>query len=146
MTAHFSIAELSASDFAVRNRLANRPPDEAVPNLRRLMAKLEEIRAALGGRPITVTSGYRSPGVNRGVGGSRNSAHMDGRAADIKVSGLAPREAAQQILAAGIALDQLIYEGQWVHVGIAREAVAPRGEVLTARFTASGVHYLQGIV
>lgn len=145
MTPNFSIVELCASDYAVRHRINNRPPDEILPNLERLMLKLEEIRAALGNRPVIVTSGYRNANVNRGVGGSRSSAHMDGRAADFKVAGLTPREAAQRIRETGIALDQLIYEGQWVHVGIEREGMTPRREVLTARFAANGVHYVQGI-
>lgn len=36
------------------------------------------------GKPITVTSGFRSPSVNRLVGGSANSQHCKGEAADIK--------------------------------------------------------------
>ena len=50
--------------------------------------------------------------------GSRTSAHMDGRAADIHVRGMSPVSVAQAIVNADIELDQLIYEGAWVHVGI----------------------------
>ena len=36
------------------------------------------------GAPIIVTSGFRSPKVNRAVGGSKTSAHPEGRAADVR--------------------------------------------------------------
>lgn len=49
-----------------------------------ILAMLEKIRAHFGG-PIQITSGYRTPAYNKKVGGSTNSAHMDGRAADFKV-------------------------------------------------------------
>ena len=148
MSAHFSLPELCASDYATRHGISNRPPDDvAVANLGRLMDRLELIRSALGDRPVIVTSGYRSPAVNKAVGGSHMSAHMDGRAADIKVVGLAPRAVATILRDSGIPLDQLILEfGLWVHVGIERESFAPRKDVLTARSGVQGVGYVQGIV
>ena len=143
---HFTLAELCRSDVATRHLIDNRPPDAVMPNLRRLIETLERIRAALGDRPVIVTSGYRSPDLNSKIGGSRSSAHMDGRAADIQVVGLHPRAVALGIAEAGIRLDQLIYEGHWAHVGIHAENVTPRGDILTARFSDNGVRYVRGIV
>jgi len=53
-----------------------------------LVQKLEEIRQALGGQPLTVHSAYRPPAYNRAIGGVSNSTHIDGLAADISVSGI----------------------------------------------------------
>lgn len=38
-------------------------------------------------KPMVISSGYRSPEYNRRIGGSKESAHMEGKAADILVSG-----------------------------------------------------------
>jgi len=48
-----------------------------------LVAALERLRAARGGRPLRIVSGYRSEARNRAVGGARLSQHLSGRAADI---------------------------------------------------------------
>lgn len=143
---HFTISELCRSDVATRRMIDNRPPDAVVRNLNRLIETLEQIRSALGDKPVIISSGYRSPALNATIGGSRNSAHMDGRAADIKAVGLPSRAVAVGIAEAGIPLDQLIFEGHWVHVGIAKEGTAPRGDILTARFSENGVRYVRGIV
>lgn len=51
-----------------------------------LVAKLECLRSAIGNRPIFVNSGYRCPKHNKAVGGAEKSFHMQGKAADIRVS------------------------------------------------------------
>lgn len=55
-----------------------------------LVALLEDIREAAGGKAITINSGYRSPEHNAAVGGVSSSQHLYGRAADIVVSGASP--------------------------------------------------------
>ena len=59
--------------------------------------RMQEVRARLGNRTITITSWYRPPAVNRAVGGARNSTHIRGHGVDFVVAGLSPR-AAQRIL------------------------------------------------
>ena len=56
-----------------------------------LLAKLEELRRAIGNRPIIINSGYRCPTHNKNVGGAKNSQHMYGKAVDIRVNGMSPR-------------------------------------------------------
>lgn len=146
LTAHFSLEELLFSQEAARHCLDNVPSGSVQINLARLAMVLERIRAAVGNRTVTVTSGYRSPALNQRIGGSRTSAHMDGRAADIVVRGMTALQVARAIQAAGIVLDQLILEGAWTHVGIARVGEKSRGDVLTARFGPAGVKYERGIV
>ena len=55
-----------------------------------LVALLEDIREAAGGKAITINSGYRSPEHNAAVGGVSNSQHVKGTAADIVVEGTDP--------------------------------------------------------
>lgn len=58
-----------------------------------LVAKLEELRAAIG-KPILITSGCRCQLYNRYVGGASASQHLMGTAADVTVKGMAPSEVA----------------------------------------------------
>lgn len=49
---------------------------------RDMIHALDEVRAAFG-RPIRITSGYRSLSHNAAVGGAKNSQHLHGKAVDI---------------------------------------------------------------
>jgi hypothetical protein len=92
---------------------------------------MEEIRTLLGDASIIVTSGYRSPFVNKIVGGSLTSAHLNGRAVDFICPAFGtPLEIAKAISASEIAFDQLIYEETWVHISFDPKM---RREVLTKR-------------
>jgi hypothetical protein len=55
-------------------------------NVRRLMWRLEALRAKLGGHPIGINSGFRSRPYNRCIGGARYSQHLYGTAADLRVA------------------------------------------------------------
>ncbi len=57
----------------------------------RLLEKLQKLRDLIG-KPIIITSGYRTPEYNKKVGGVKNSYHLHGKAVDIKVNGISPRE------------------------------------------------------
>lgn len=50
------------------------------------ISRLQTLRHILG-KPIRITSGFRTPEYNERVGGAKDSAHVKGRAADIAVSG-----------------------------------------------------------
>ncbi|KAB8052275.1 peptidase M15 [Janthinobacterium sp. FT14W] len=143
LSPHFSLAELVSSQVATRKGIDNAPSPSIVVNLTRLAALLEQVRALVG-TPIAISSGYRSPALNRAVGGAANSAHVLGLAADISTAKLAPKALAMLIRQSDIAFDQLIYEGTWVHIGLSTGA--PRRQVLTAKFAGGGVSYVAGIV
>lgn len=115
----FSIDELSKSDTAIKKGISNVPPEGVRDNLEALIDNiLDPLRAAYG-KPVTVNSGYRSPALNKAVGGAANSQHLSGEAADISVGS---REGNKQLfeLARKLELpfDQLIDEKNfaWVHI------------------------------
>ena len=64
-------------------------PLEVLENIKILADQLQVLRDHIG-RPITITSGYRSPEHNKKVGGAKASKHVLGMAADFKVEGLTP--------------------------------------------------------
>lgn len=130
LTDHFSIKELSNSDKAIELGVDNTPPDSIMPNLFILAVGLEQARKAAEGHPIHINCAYRCPAVNDAVGGAKDSAHLDGFAADITCSFYgSPLQLCYGIMAAEIRFDQLIYEWNWVHISF---APAMRQEVLTA--------------
>lgn len=144
LSEHFTLAEMCNSQAAIRNRLDNRPGDVEIENLKRVAATLEQVRELVG-KPINVSSGYRSPAVNRAVGGSSASAHMRGLAADITVSGMTAKNLATLISMSKIEFDQLILEGgSWVHIGLSENK--PRQQLLTATFNHGSATYSPGIV
>ena len=143
LSPHFSLVELVSSQVATRKGIDNAPAPAIVANLTRLAALLEQVRALVGA-PIAISSGYRSPALNKAVGGAANSAHVLGLAADISTAKLTPKALTLLIRHSDIAFDQLIYEGTWVHIGLS--AGAPRRQVLTAKFAGGGVSYVAGIV
>lgn len=122
LTPHFTLSELTASSTAERLGLDNTPAPEIVPRLVRTAQMLEMIRMELGA-PVAVTSGYRSPAVNRAVGGVTSSDHAQGHAADIVAPKFGtPYQIAKKLapLVDALGIGQLILEGikgkQWVHV------------------------------
>lgn len=58
-----------------------------------LVSVLQKIREHFG-KPVTITSAYRTPTKNKEVGGTTYSQHLYGKAADIKISGVTPKKVA----------------------------------------------------
>lgn len=119
----FSIEELCASDTAERKKIDNTPNADARLRMQRLIEQLLDPIRASWGAPITVNSGYRSPALNRAVGGVATSQHVKGEAADITVRSTADNkrlfDKIVELQKAGrIAFDQLIDESNyaWVHI------------------------------
>lgn len=122
LSPHFSLTELTRSSTAAALGLDNTPAPEVMPRLIRTAEMLERIRTALG-VPVTVTSGYRAPAVNRAVGGVTSSDHAQGHAADIIAPGFGtPYQIAKKLapLIDAMGIGQLIFEHvagkTWVHV------------------------------
>jgi putative chitinase len=112
LSPHFSLNELTVTNTG----LPNAPPPPELANLTETAALMEMVRALLG-HAITVNSGYRSPAVNKKVGGVASSDHVKGMAVDFVCPEFGDCYAiAKAIEASNIPFGQLIYEGSWVHI------------------------------
>ena len=125
LTAHFELGEFTRSESAKRCGVSNEPTEEHLKNIIVLCEKvLEPIRAKFG--PIIISSGYRSADLNHFIGGSLNSDHCKGRAADIDMDGHGGGVSNADVfnyIKDNLSYDQLIWEfgnkqnPDWVHVG-----------------------------
>ena len=132
MTPHFTLDELTASETAERNGWDNTPNEQELANLQRLAEFLEDVKEALGGKPIMVNSAFRSKQVNDAVGSKDSSQHRVGCAVDIRVPGLTPDQVVRAIIASGLPYDQVIREfDRWTHVSVPNTPeTAPRKQAL----------------
>jgi zinc D-Ala-D-Ala carboxypeptidase len=136
LTANFSLDEFVVTSTGIENI----PGPEEVANLRLLAEKiLQPLRTYLN-QPIVINSAYRSPLVNKAIGGSKTSQHMTGQAADIHVPGLTNQQIIDAIRALKLPFDQLIDEQlkgkKWVHVSYDKNG--GRRQLMTARDGANG--------
>jgi hypothetical protein len=118
LSLNFTLEEMIRSDYAARRGWPNEPNDKVIANLKRLAILLEEVRSELK-CPIIVNSAYRSEKVNSAIGGTKNSQHMLGCAADIRGVNRSPDDLMLHIIGSDIKYDQLIKEfDSWVHISI----------------------------
>ena len=146
---HFTWTEATRSATADRLGIINLPDDTAREAIQDAAALMEAIRSLVA-RPIQITSWYRSPEVNRAVGGSTTSDHITGYAVDFRVRGVPALQAARMIIASPLMFDQLIWyppghpngqTGDRLHISA---APANRREVLT-RNRGNSPMYAQGL-
>ena len=102
LSEHFTLGELTKT--SVKSLDGNIPSHVVIENLKRLCPWLEELRYTYNSlyclkpgedyetsknvEPVIITSGYRSPDVNRAVGGAGSSNHLTGCAVDIRCAGV----------------------------------------------------------
>jgi zinc D-Ala-D-Ala carboxypeptidase len=121
ITEHFSMKELTHSQTAIKNGIPNIPKDpQVVANLTTLCEKvLEPLREGMG-CPIKISSGYRSPELNKLIGGAKASQHNVGEAVDIDLDDKNADLFAY--IVNNLDFDQIIWEfgndknPDWVHV------------------------------
>ena len=85
LSPHFELGEFTRSNS--HSNIYNVPTHEAIYNLKNLCKWLEVLRERSGG-PVRINSGYRSPQLNKKVGGVATSNHLTGCAVDIRVLGM----------------------------------------------------------
>jgi len=95
LSEHFKLGEFTKSSS--HPEVYNIPSHEAIANLKRVCGWLEVLRKRYGG-PIIINSGYRSPQLNRKIGGVKNSNHLTGCAVDIRVTGMEQAKQYAEIL------------------------------------------------
>jgi hypothetical protein len=122
MTPHFKLSEFTKSQTALRHGIDNTPSEEVRGNLKKLAENvLEPVRVHFG-KPVRISSGYRSPALNRILGSKITSQHLSGHAADFEVPGISNLEVAKYIRD-NLEFDQVIWEygsiddpsAGWVH-------------------------------
>ena len=148
LSEHFSLDELIASSTAKAKGISNIPTAQHKSNLKYLcVSVLEPLRTLLNAKytvyqgkkvksvSMKITSGYRSPALNKAVGGSSTSSHVQGLAVDFGVvinftdgtkASIPYTETYENIKAwvkgGKLTLDQLIQErssnSTWVHIGV----------------------------
>lgn len=123
---------MTVSDIGARKGLDNTPNATEIANLMRTAALLEQLRAIIK-KPIRVNSAFRSKAVNDAVGSKDTSQHRIGCAADIKVTGMSPREVVQACIDAKLPYDQVIEEfSAWTHISVPdMPSRPPRRQALT---------------
>jgi uncharacterized protein YcbK (DUF882 family) len=103
ITTNFSLEEFKCKD-------GSDIPNDVLPNIIELAKNLQVLRDAIG-KSITINSGYRSPKYNAKIGGVKNSQHVKGKASDLRVSGMTPKEVA-------LVIEGLIEQGKMKQGGI----------------------------
>jgi hypothetical protein len=83
LTENLTLLEATKSNTATRLGIDNTPPPAIVERMIETAEKIfQPLRDALG--PIRVSSFYRSPDLNRAIGGSKTSQHCKGEAIDMQ--------------------------------------------------------------
>tara|TARA_B100001996_G_C18579259_1_gene561600 strand:- start:184 stop:633 length:450 start_codon:yes stop_codon:yes gene_type:complete len=128
LSGHFSLAELTKSQTAVRKGIDNEPTLDHIENLTELCTHVLEPTRRNFGKPMVITSGYRSEELCEAIGSSKNSQHAKGEAADFEMFGVDNKELAKYIKN-NLVFDQLILEfynpddpsSGWVHCSYNKE-------------------------
>ena len=137
LSKNFTLSELTKSQTAVRKNIKNEPSTAHVENLIHLAETvLQPIRDHFG-KPVVISSGYRSPELCEAIGSSSKSQHARGEAADFEIMGVDNMQLAMWINK-NTDFDQLILEfyepgdpnSGWVHCSAVTEG--PRKQVLRA--------------
>lgn len=113
LTKNFTLNELTATSTGIYNT----PSQDVINSLLALTGNVLQPARERYGKAITVNSGYRSPAVNKRVGGAVSSQHMTGQAVDITAGSKEENRKLFAILEA-MDYDQLIDEKDmsWIHV------------------------------
>lgn len=124
LTQHFTVEEFTASSTAARLGIDNSLPATMLPQAQATAEMMERIRSFLSERagediPVSPSSGYRCPALNRAIGSSDTSDHPKMMAVDFRAPKFGSPLAVCRALVphmTELGIGQLIYEHTWVHV------------------------------
>ena len=119
---HFSLAEFTKSQTAIRKGIKNDPNDAAIENMRLVCENILEPVRQHYDIPFTLNSGFRCLALNEAVGSSSRSQHVTGQAADFEIPTIANKDLAHWIMD-NLDYDQVLLEfykegdpsSGWVH-------------------------------
>lgn len=117
---YFTLAELTRSETAASHKIDNTPNKAVIDNLQYGVDMVLDPLRRLYRKPIKINSAYRSPQLNKLVGGVPNSWHQDGNAADIHISSDEEAKILFSYLQKLPSVDTALFEhsktAQWLHV------------------------------
>ena len=125
LSKNFVLSEITRSNTAKRLGISNEPKKDHLKNLQRIITDiLQPMRDAIG--PIRISSGYRSPSLNRAISGSNKSQHTKGQALDLqffKEGKMCNKEVYDWVLENDVEFDQMIneFDYSWVHLSLKEE-------------------------
>ena len=134
LSKNFSRAEIEHSNTAKRLGISNEMSEKHLENMQRLIDNLiQPMRDAIG--PIRISSGYRSPKLNKAIGGSSRSQHSKAEALDLQywIGGKMNNKVIYDwVLESGVEFDQMIneFDFSWIHISL--KSRENRGQVLEA--------------
>ncbi len=141
---HFTEAEVGRSQVATRKGIKNTPTEKVLANATILVESvLDQVRDFYR-QPIQPSSWYRSPELNKAIGGSPKSQHLTGLAVDFVVPGVSNKEVCV-FIASNCNFDQVIQEygdEGWVHLSAEKEPGTGRREYLVY----DGKSYKPGVI
>jgi len=129
LTDNFTLNEFVSSPTARRLGIDNTPQPEHIAQLQKLCTRLLQPLRTLYGEPFRINSGYRSPALNKAVGGVPTSQHAKGQAADVSVKN--PRNLLTELLKSRLHFDQAILYPTFLHLSY--NAANNRRQVLYAK-------------
>jgi len=132
LSPNFTLEELTRSEVADRGGWDNTPNEAEIENLKRLAALLQQVKTAVGGKPVMINSGFRSKKTNDAANSKDTSQHRLGCAADLRVPGMTPRQVVEACISASVPFDQIILEfDSWTHISVPNSPeTPPRGQRL----------------
>lgn len=123
LSKHLALAEVTRSESAKRLGISNMPTEQHIKNFKLLAEKVFEPIREHFGKPILISSGYRSQALNAAIGGSLSSQHCQGEALDLDMDGTdITNKQIFDYIKDHLEFDQLIWEfgskdnPDWVHV------------------------------
>jgi hypothetical protein len=121
LSENLALSEVTRSDSAKRKGISNEPTPEHLENFKKLAENIFEPIRKHFGKPIHISSGYRSKALNAAIGGSASSQHCTGEAIDIDMDGSSNGITNKMVfdyIKANLNFDQLIneFDYAWVHV------------------------------
>lgn len=140
LTTHISLTEATKSNTAERLGIDNFPNSYILSKMQETATQLFEPLRIFAGEPIYISSFYRSPELNKVIGGSSRSQHCKGEAIDIDdvYSNRYTNADYFNYIKENLPFDQLIWEfgddesPSWVHMSYTEDLKERRGRILRA--------------
>ena len=150
LSKNLSLGEFTNSQTAKRRGIDNTPKGNHLEAAKELAENIFQPIREHFGKPIFISSGYRSQALNEAIGGSKTSQHSKGEAIDIDMDHRNGPENEEifHYIRENLPFDQLIWEfgtderPDWVHVSY-KQGGPQRGQILTAKRNSKGKTYYE---